>query len=391
MAVFDDGSGPLLYLGGAIDDGFDELFVVRGDGQGWSSIDTGLQLDVHVLQSFKEAGSQRLYSGGIGGVYRLDCDRWTDLGAPTGSISDLHYHHNGISDVLIAAGYFFGVAGPVGLAQWDGMTWSALGSPGITGGGLCHALSLFDTPGGSALHVGGFFTAAFGTPASNVALLGQVGAPYAAAPLGSGTNGQVTAMAVFDSGSGPELVVSGAFTSPAMGIARWNGSNWNPMGPGFAFGGFDRPLEVQDDGTGPALYTAGTIAGSRDSSVHVWRWDGTTWTSLGEPILHSLSGPSGAVYAFTIFNDGSGPALYAAGIFSSSGSVFTGSLARWSCLDPVPDPADLTNDSVVDGLDLALLLDAWGQCPVSRQCPADLYADGVVNGADLAMLLGSWG
>lgn len=60
--------------------------------------------------------------------------------------------------------------------------------------------------------------------------------------------------------------------------------------------------------------------------------------------------------------------------------------------DGIPDEcaetciADLNNDGVVDGADLANLLGFWG---LSGE--ADLNKDGTVNGADLAILLGSWG
>jgi hypothetical protein len=76
----------------------------------------------------------------------------------------------------------------------------------------------------------------------------------------------------------------------------------------------------------------------------------------------------------------------------------------------LPAPADLTRDGIINGLDLALLLGAWGACPSTlpgppvrsggvsltspasaRFCPADLNADGIVSGFDLAILLGAWG
>jgi DNA-binding beta-propeller fold protein YncE len=57
---------------------------------------------------------------------------------------------------------------------------------------------------------------------------------------------------------------------------------------------------------------------------------------------------------------------------------------------PGPGPsADLNGDGHVNGLDLALLLGAWGAC--RGPCPADLNGDGLVNGLDLAQLLGAWG
>jgi Dockerin type I domain len=53
-----------------------------------------------------------------------------------------------------------------------------------------------------------------------------------------------------------------------------------------------------------------------------------------------------------------------------------------------PCPEDLNRDGEVNGLDLAVLLAAWGPCD---DCAADLDEDGVVNGLDLAILLAAWG
>ena len=49
------------------------------------------------------------------------------------------------------------------------------------------------------------------------------------------------------------------------------------------------------------------------------------------------------------------------------------------------NPADLTDDGIVDGSDLAILLSNWGTEF------ADLNGDGVTNGQDLAILLTNWG
>lgn len=49
---------------------------------------------------------------------------------------------------------------------------------------------------------------------------------------------------------------------------------------------------------------------------------------------------------------------------------------------------DLNGDSVVDVLDLLILLGAWGNNPGH---PADLNGDGVVDVLDLLILLGNWG
>jgi len=54
-------------------------------------------------------------------------------------------------------------------------------------------------------------------------------------------------------------------------------------------------------------------------------------------------------------------------------------------------PGDLDGDGVVNGADLGILLNAWGDCPSKGDCPADINGDGVVDGADLGVLLNNWG
>ena len=56
-------------------------------------------------------------------------------------------------------------------------------------------------------------------------------------------------------------------------------------------------------------------------------------------------------------------------------------------MDPgfCPNPIDLNDDGVVDGLDLGILLAQWGTASA-----ADFNGDGTVNGLDLGILLASW-
>lgn len=56
----------------------------------------------------------------------------------------------------------------------------------------------------------------------------------------------------------------------------------------------------------------------------------------------------------------------------------------------LPCPADLTGDGLIDGVDLATVLGAWGTTGTPG-FPSDINVDGVVDGADLAIVLGSWG
>jgi hypothetical protein len=82
-------------------------------------------------------------------------------------------------------------------------------------------------------------------------------------------------------------------------------------------------LAVFDDGSGPALYAAGkfTVMGGMATS-RVARWSGSAWSTLG-------AGLDGPVSALFVNDDGSGPALVAAGAFSSAGGQPAANIARW--------------------------------------------------------------
>lgn len=90
-------------------------------------------------------------------------------------------------------------------------------------------------------------------------------------------------------------------------------------------------LTVFDDGTGPALYAAGdfTLIGSQLVN-RIARWNGTSWVPLGS----GLSGGIGRVDTLAVYDpDGSGPAaatLYAAGGFTNAGGVPVSNIARWN-------------------------------------------------------------
>jgi hypothetical protein len=72
-----------------------------------------------------------------------------------------------------------------------------------------------------------------------------------------------------------------------------------------------------------------------------------------------------------------------------------GKLAINGCLwlNPVPPPpppcdADVNGDRLVNGTDLAMVLQSWGAC---TGCAADVNNDNLVNGTDLAIVLQAWG
>jgi hypothetical protein len=91
----------------------------------------------------------------------------------------------------------------------------------------------------------------------------------------------VLAMAVFDDGTGPALFIG----SPGR-VERWAGALWEelPGGPR----GYVYALAALNDGSGFSLYAAGhfTRSGSKDT-MNIARWDGTDWYPVGSGLGNS--------------------------------------------------------------------------------------------------------
>ncbi|GEM_PF-3038495 len=150
-------------------------------------------------------------------------------------------------------------------------------------------------------------------------------------PFGaSGPNSDVWDFQAFDDGSGPVLYATGQFSSfqglPIWGIARWDGRTWTDVGGGLTKNGRNGvglSLTVWDDGTGPALFVAGDFdhAGNVPASK-VAKWDGAQWSALD-------SGIDSIVRSLATFDDGRGESLYAGGRFTSAGGHAAECVARW--------------------------------------------------------------
>ncbi len=262
------------------------------------------------------------WSTAVGSVGALE---WQGLAMATWS--------DGASTNLYIGGDFTG-AGPVAspcLVRFDGGAFSPVVPTGSTTagvGGPVLALASHDDGSGSSLFVGGSFGSAGGVAAANVARWN--GTTFA--PLGSGiSGGWVRTLAVFDDGTGAALYAGGSFTTAGgvtcNSIAKWNGTSWSAVGGGLtsnASHGDVRALAVFDDGSGPALFAGGLFdsAGAVNTS-NLARWNGSAWSSLGV-------GTNVAVNALATHDDGTGPALSAGGSFTSAGGIQARSVARWN-------------------------------------------------------------
>jgi trimeric autotransporter adhesin len=215
------------------------------------------------------------------------------------------------SGKLIVGGQYVTEAGPSlvqNIAQWDGRTWSSLGS-GVDG--LVWALAV----SGNDVYVGGDFTVAGGLAANGIARWdGSVWhALGAGLGVASGT-ARVFSIAV----TGGDVYAAGVFSTAggasANNIARWNGSSWSGLGAGLNAAVCDLAMSGTTLYAGGDFTTAGVVAAKR-----IAKWDGSTWSALG-------TGMNGRVWTLAVM----GGDLYAGGSFTSAGTAGTARIARWN-------------------------------------------------------------
>lgn len=133
-------------------------------------------------------------------------------------------------------------------------------------------------------------------------------------PIGAGVGGLVRAICEFRG----DLIVAGQFSLPAGSIARWDGTQWHPLGSGFTNsqrvidGAEVFDLAVFRD----QLYAAGFFdsAGGR-TAVGIARWDGTQWHPVGGTGVTGSWEPKGLSLA--VYQD----RLYLGGEFDAVGGV----------------------------------------------------------------------
>lgn len=175
---------------------------------------------------------------------------------------------------LYAAGSFTKVPGARAprVARWDAASgWSPLGT-GLSGappGEECRARAVVEI--GASVYVGGLFNSAGGTPALNIARWDGVNWW----PLGPGLNGEVRALAEFEG----DLIAGGKFTgnfnARLGGVARWNGSSWVQMSNGVN----GEVLAVEATPLG--LVVGGAFRLGDNPSQHAAIWNAGQWRPMG--------------------------------------------------------------------------------------------------------------
>ncbi len=322
-----DSSGN-LYTGGTFNTagGAAASGVAKWNGTSWSALGSGANgtnaLAIDPAGNLY-AGTSSSYAGGMPSVnyaVKWSGTSWSPLTSNVdGQVVALAKDTSG----SIYAGGSFKTTGTVAanyIARWDGDAWSGFGS-GMNN--IVKALAVDSqtigctTSGNPCLYAGGDFTTAGGSAANYIAKWN--GSSWSA--LGSGMNGQVSALVMDTSGN---LYVAGNFTT-ADGlavnyVAKWNGASWSALGSGM--NGQVNSLAVDSAGNlfaGGVFTTAGGVAAN-----YIAKWNGSTWSNLGS----GMSG-SGSVGVYALATDSSGN-LYAGGGFTTAGGVMASNVAQWN-------------------------------------------------------------
>lgn len=208
---------------------------------------------------------------------------------------------------------------------------------------------------------------------------GEFGAPLS---FPSGMNPRAFAIGDFNDDGYDDIVVAGATEGST-------GALFLMMGSGVV--DFEPPVQLATsdtigEGVGPwdvAIVDLNfdhmpDIAASNEASGDVSIFINNGAGGFDQPRYFAAGASARAIGVGDVNGDGSADLLVAT--LGSDSVVVLLNLTR--------DPIDLNGNGVIDGVDLAILLSAWGTDGV--QSGADLNGDGIVNGADLAMLLANW-
>lgn len=319
-----------------------DLLVFDPDGAG--------PLGDHVLVagSFEVAG--RVFAQNLA-VYEPVSRTWSPFGpGPYPRNAKLALDANGD---LYLAGSFPSVAGVAAenVARWDGTAWLALGSGLGSSSSSTAVQHIAALPGGGVV-VTGSITSAGGAPAKGIASWNGTSWSSLGATTLSGTvtfgsvvaapNGDLYASvqqidvtnfvgvqrydgatwsplgALGGIGGAPRKLLLGPsgelFASAGGSVARWTGAVWAPLG--------NAPLDVWDLGMLPngLLVAVGRQGFASDNAAALW--DGLTWQTIGT----TNWSVSGATPNLAVLDD----ELLVGGGFNWFGGVAQGRLARWN-------------------------------------------------------------
>jgi len=278
----------------------------------------GLSANTEYYFALKTA-DQRLNLSALSNVARestLPCTFcWLPIGSGMGS--DGMYGPNvkalTVYDGTLIAGGYFTAAGGVpadNIAAWNGSSWSPLGR------GVNNAVNAF------TIHDAKLIAAKFPDPSSPGPLCSWDGSSWS--PIPGMDLDTILALTSYNA----QLIAGGTFDNAggvaARAIAAWNGSYWLELGGGMSGGSHSYGHVYAIAVYHGQLIAAGDfgVAGCFAAN-HIAAWDGISWSPLGSGLS---GGSSPRVNALAVYND----QLIAAGSFAFAGGIPAGNIAAWN-------------------------------------------------------------
>jgi hypothetical protein len=306
--------------------------VARWNGTTWSALAGGAD---SICFALAIAANNDVYVGGIFGqpyglfsrnIMRWDGTVWNSLGAGNGASSVVYAVAVATNGDVYASGLFqqVGSVPASHIAKWNGTAWSALGS-GMSNG-QAYALAV---AGNGDVYAGGDFTMAGGIAVSYVAKWNGVAWSAMGNASNTALNSPVRALAVASNG---DVYAGGEFTRAGIvamrGIARWNGTAWNPVGVGAAASNLNGNVSALAIASNGDVYIGGRFTQAGGAPAYcVARWNGAVWSSLGTGSANGIGTGIGTVFALAIAGNGD---VYMGGDFGQAGGLPASFVAKWN-------------------------------------------------------------
>jgi hypothetical protein len=400
LATFDDGSGPALFVGGyylstylnSVGTG-SGIPIMKWNGSAFQSLAPSPVAHEGWVVVLDEGSGPSLY-GEWTSPSGYQFGRWNGTGWEPTTPGFFGANTAPFVSVYEASGpviYGLSISPTNGnqlVVKWNGTEWVSLGE--VENSASVYGMLGYRDGPAESLYIYGLFSSGInGTPAWGIARWN--GATWEA-PGWNDHRFNAYAACIADLGTGPELYIGGdiilpPWTDATTGISRWNGQRWEDVVGGLS-GAAQSPMSINamaefNDGTGPALYVAGGF--SSVGGVHVRniaKWDGRSWSGLG-------GGIGAYVTQFAVFNDPRGSSLFAGGDFQSVGAVGIGAGGGYSAGLAQYVGCIGQNYADCDGNGTRNVNDFM--CFINKYATRDPYADcdmnGYINAADFMCFL----
>ncbi len=317
--------GSDLYAGGSFSDagGAPVNNIAKWNGISWEALGDGLNGGVLALTT----DGTNLYAGGdfstAGGVPANNIAKWDGATwEAMGTRAQTVINALTINGTDLYAEDLNDRGFSDGIGKWDCITSTCqkLGGPNSA------IYSMIYDSSHSCLYVGGQYNGDFG---NNISRWDSNTSTWSS--VGSGINGTVRSLTT----DGTNIYAGGYFTHAGEvvsvnNIAKWDGSSWSRMGNGLPHDFNPTQANVNAlayDPVHACIYAGGSFSDAVSNRLDLARWDiiNSSWEALGNG---DWTGVAGTTYALTY--DSTNLCLYAGGQFSSTGGgVYANHIVKW--------------------------------------------------------------